>query len=296
MAHIALLVHGFAGKTAFMNEIHESLHEMFKNPIYDDILNLSYYSSIYGLDLSLPYDLRTPIYDSRTGQTLAHYLFKLIIKSIQHYSEFVVIDVYAHSMGGLVIRAMIKYLLNSQKDSFSIRRVFLLGTPNHGTRLAQKFINIPADIFLTGLNFILELPRGGISGSDWYTLNSQFLQMVPNSRFLRELNKSLNETEKSILWFTIRGLNTSGFLESVWQPFLFRKFWVNSTFPFIHRGVIPNDGLVDAQNVPLSHATNILIPEVGHMALLKWKSSIAGKKVYEAVYEILKAEMGMELL
>ncbi len=292
MLHVALLVHGFAGKSAFMDEIQESLNEISKIPIYNIILNLSYYSSTYGLDFSLPYDLRTPIYDPRTNQTLAHHLFKLIIRKIQNYSEFVEMDIFAHSMGGLVTRAMIKYLLGKSKLNFSIRRVFLLGTPNHGTRLAQKLINIPTDIFLTGLNLILELPRGGISGSDWYTLNSQFLQMVPKSQFLKELNRPLNDTEKSIEWFTIRGLNTSGLLESVWQPFLFRKFWINSTFPFIHRGVIPNDGLVDAQNVPLKYATNILIPEVGHMDLLKWKSSKAGRKVLYIVNEILKKRIG----
>jgi len=296
MLHIALLVHGFAGKTAFMDEIQEKLHEMSKVPIYNTILNLSYYSSTYGLDFSLPYDLRTPIYDPRTNQTLAHHLFELIIKAIQPYPEFIIMDIFAHSMGGLVTRAMIKYILSKYNLNFSIRKVFLLGTPNHGTRLAQKLINIPTDIFLTGLNLILELPRGGISGSDWYTLNSQFLQMVPKAPFLKELNKSLNDIERFIEWFTIRGLNTSGLLESVWQPFLFRKFWINSTFPFIHRGIIPNDGLVDAQNVPLNHATNILIPEVGHMDLLKWKSSSSGRKVYTVVSEILKGEVGKESL
>ncbi|MFX0173094.1 MAG: alpha/beta hydrolase [Candidatus Hodarchaeota archaeon] len=84
---------------------------------------------------------------------------------LKDYNEEVTIDIFAHSMGGLVTRSMIKYL-SSEKDNGIwirnglIRNVFLLGTPNYGTRLAQHAINIPVGIILTGLNLLLELPDG----------------------------------------------------------------------------------------------------------------------------------------
>ncbi len=278
---IAILVHGFAGKRGFMDEIEKCLTSSSFTNIYDDIVNVSYYNSKYGLDFSRPYDLKTPIYDPGTEQTLSNHFLNLINSSIQDHPPPVCIDIFAHSMGGLVTRAMIKYLAPFRDRKYKFSRIFLLGTPNHGTRLAQRIINIPTDFLLTGLNLALELPRGGVSMSDWQILKSQFIQMVPTSKFLVNLNKNLTEEEKSIKWFTVRGLNSSGLLESVWQPLLFRKFWINRKFPYIHIGMIPNDGVVDASSVPLKHATNLTVPSATHMDLLKWNSKKSGKLVRE---------------
>ncbi|MHA2173304.1 MAG: esterase/lipase family protein [Candidatus Hodarchaeales archaeon] len=276
---VAFLIHGFAGKKGFMNEIEESLCKSPFKKIYNQIFNVSFYNSKHGLDFSRPYDLRTPIYDPSLSQNLAQFFFEIINKTLNKFQSTVYIDIYAHSMGGLVTRAMIKYIFPKDNHKLIIERVFLLGSPNHGTRLAKKFINIPTDILLTGLNLALELPRGGIKLSDWQILNSQFMQMVPKSEFLQRLNSPLTVLELSIKWYTIRGLNSSGLLESVWQPFLFRKIWINGNFPFLHIGIIPNDGVVDAESVPLKHAKNILVVEATHMNLLKWISNEAGAKV-----------------
>ncbi len=276
---IAILVHGFAGKKDFMNEIEQCLTSTSFINVYNDVINLSYYDSKYGLDFSQPYDLKTPIYDSKIEQSLSVHLLDLIYSSIQNRRKKVCLDIYAHSMGGLVTRAMIKFLTRNRDKNLKFSRIFLLGTPNHGTRLAQRTLNIPTDILLTGLNIALELPRGGVSPDDWQILKSQFIQMVPTSKFLELLNKQVSKKEKSIKWFTVRGLNSSGLLESVWQPFLFRKFWLNREFPFLHIGVIPNDGVVDAASVPLKHATNLTVPSATHMDLLKWNSKKSGQLV-----------------
>ena len=115
--------------------------------------------------------------------------------------------------------------------------------------------------------------------SDWQILKSQFMQMVPTSKFLKNLNKQLTKEEKAVKWYTVRGLNSSGLLESVWQPFLFRKFWINRKFPYFHIGLIPNDGVVDAESVPLKHAVNLTVPSATHMDLLKWSSKKSGNLV-----------------
>ena len=111
--------------------------------------------------------------------------------------------------------------------------------------------------------------------------------MVPKSKFLQKLNGSFTEFESSIKWYTIRGMNSSGLLEAVWQPFLFRKIWINRKFPYLHIGIIPNDGVVDSESVPLKHAENILVTEATHMGLLKWISEEAGIKVREKITPII---------
>jgi len=106
----AILIHGFAGKTSFMKEIEETLRVEPFNQIYDSVSNISYYDSRHGIDFSRPYDLKTPIFDKNSKQTLAHNLFNKISAEIFDCKENVFLDIYAHSMGGLVIRSMVKYL------------------------------------------------------------------------------------------------------------------------------------------------------------------------------------------
>lgn len=292
---IAICCHGFLGEPGMLQEIEATLMEHPLNQIYDKVANISYYSSKYGINFTQPFDLKTPIYDETTKQTLAHNLFTQISLILKEYDEEVFLDIYAHSMGGLVTRSMIKYL--SKKKSTGIwisngviKNIFLLGTPNHGTRLAQRAINIPADIIITGLNLLLELPDG-ITSEDLQILNSQFMQMVPNSSFLRQLNKSSEDIEKSINWVTVRGLQwirQLGWFPVVWQPFLFRKFWIDHHFPFLHIGVIPNDGLVDARRVPLKFATNLTVPSATHMDLLNWKTKKSGQQVLKLLKPIIQ--------
>ncbi|MHA2231344.1 MAG: esterase/lipase family protein [Candidatus Hodarchaeales archaeon] len=296
MRQFAFLVHGFAGKKGLMREIESSLQENPYDQVYDRVANLSFYSSSYGLDLSQLYDLKTPIYDKSTNRTLAHYLLEQIIAEVETYQRDISLDIYAHSMGGLVTRAMVKYLLEDNKENETwikngvIRNIFLLGTPNHGTRLAQRAINIPADLCVTGLNIMLELPRGRMSSKDWQILNSQFMQMIPNSSFLEQLNERSKDIEQSINWVTIRGLKSTGLLGIAWQPFLFRKFHFDRHFPFLHIGLIPNDGVVNANSVPLKYATNLTIPNATHMDLLKWKTKSAGREVKEILHSITLAK------
>ncbi len=284
---VAVLIHGFAGKKKFMGEIEQCLVEAPFNEVYKEIFNMSYYNSRHGLDFSQPYDLRTSIYDPKVPQNLSQFFYKSILSTIENYQSPVYIDVFAHSMGGLVTRAMVKYILSKINQKFRINRVFMLGTPNHGTRLAQRLINIPSDIFLTGLNLLLELPRGGVDMTDLQILNSQFMQMTQKSLFLRELNGPLTNVEKSIKWVTVRGLNSSGLLEAIWQPFIFRKVRINRNFPFVHIGMIPNDSVVDADSVPLKHARNFTVPGANHMNLLKWISEESGQEVRSVLQPII---------
>ncbi|MFX0183384.1 MAG: alpha/beta hydrolase [Candidatus Hodarchaeota archaeon] len=291
---IAICCHGFLGEKGMLKEIEDTLKEEPFDQIYHRVSNITYYSSKYGINFTRPYDLKTPIYKKDTDQTLAHNLFVKICSILKDYNEEVNIDIFAHSMGGLVTRSMIKYLSKEKNNGIwikngLIRNVFLLGTPNYGTRLAQHVINIPVDILLTGLNLLLELPDE-VTSEDLQILNSQFIQMTPNSSFLRQLNRRSKNVEKSINWITVRGLKwvrQLGWLPMVWQPFFFRKIRINRQFPFLHVGIIPNDGLVDASRVPLKYATNLTVPTATHMDLLYWKSKPSGKQVLNLLKPII---------
>ena len=106
-------------------------------------------------------------------------------------------------------------------------------------------------------------------------------------QFLKELNGPLTDEERSVKWITVRGLDSSGLLEAIRQPFLFRKVWINRTFPFVHIGIIPNDSVVDAASVPLKHAQNLTVVSANHMNLLKWISKDSGKAVRDIVKPII---------
>jgi hypothetical protein len=293
---IAICCHGFLGEKGMLKEIEDTLEAGPFDQIYDRVSNISYYSSKYGINFTRSFDLKTPIYKKDTDQTLAHSLFLNICSILKNYDEKVSLDIFAHSMGGLVTRSMIKHLTRGRDDGIwikngLIRNVFLLGTPNHGTRLAQHAINIPVDILLTGLNLLLELPNE-VTSEDLQILNSQFIQMTPNSSFLKQLNQRSKNMEKAINWITVRGLKWKrqlGWLPIVWQPFFFRKIRLDRNFPFFHVGIIPNDGLVDANRVPLKFATNITVPTANHMSLLRWKSKNSGKQVLNLLKPIILA-------
>jgi hypothetical protein len=293
---VAICCHGFLGETGMLKEIETTLREDPFDRIYHTVSNISYYSSKHGINFTRPFDLKTPIYKRDTNLTLTHHLLEKVSSILRNYDEEVFLDIYAHSMGGLVTRSMIKYLSEVKNDGVwikngLIRNIFLLGTPNHGTRLAKRSINIPADMLLTGLNVLFELPTD-VTSEDLQILNSQFMQMIPNSAFLKQLNQSSKNIEQSINWVTVRGLKwvgQLGWLPLVWQPILFRRFRIDRHFPFLHIGLIPNDGLVDASRVPLLFATNLTVPSASHMSLLYWKSKASGKLVLKLLKPIILA-------
>jgi pimeloyl-ACP methyl ester carboxylesterase len=71
---------------------------------------------------------------SHNGRELAERLHQLLGER-DHPAE---IDIVAHSMGGLVARSALHYAsVAGMSWADSVKRVFMLGTPNHGARLEQ---------------------------------------------------------------------------------------------------------------------------------------------------------------
>lgn len=285
----AIVLHGFLGDTSMMEEVASKLTEL---GIYKVIHNLSYYDSRNGLDISKTFDVRTPIFQHNTTETLTHNLFH----KLSNLLKTTEVDFFAHSMGGLVTRAMLRYLAIRSNASLKIgesivKNVFLIGTPNHGTLLAKKFFNFPGDLMATSLNLLLDLPRGMVTEDDLQLFRSQFVQMIPKGDFLHELNAKDNFVEKAVKWFTFRGLNAEGLLGLVWQPVIFRKYWLNRPFPFVKTLPIPNDGVVNSDSVPLPYASNYAIEEATHMDLVRWSSKEPGRDVWTIVKDLIQAQV-----
>lgn len=110
------------------------------------------------------------------------------------------IAIVAHSMGGLVARAVIE---DPDLDPGNVRQLIMVGTPNHGSMLAQ----IPG-----GFDCIDHLGERGAEGGHFFAraaadgFNEAAPDMRPDSAFLRRLNaRDRNPRVKYSLLLGTRG-------------------------------------------------------------------------------------------
>ncbi|OLS16561.1 MAG: hypothetical protein HeimC3_53070 [Candidatus Heimdallarchaeota archaeon LC_3] len=261
------------------------------NP-FDKTWNLSYYDSDHGLDLTKKHHIGTPIFNLDSNSvSLVKNLYHQLITKVDNLNSEEIIDfsVIAHSMGGLVIRALVQYKTSYKNgivwltDKVSISTIALLGTPNHGTNLAKEWITIPAEIIIDTITDFFSIISGSFSLVH-INNNSQMAQMVKNSRLLKELNKK--EGIEGVKVITLRGMdNRLGLFPNLWEPFFFWKIRIDSNFPWIHIGVIKNDGIVHADSVPLKgkNIKNYTVIEANHQEMLNWITDSAGIQVKEKI-------------
>ena len=135
------------------------------------------------LTVGFRYDFHDPI---RANADILHYLIQTLT-GIQ-------IDLICHSMGGLVGRLAI--LAGSGPK---IRRIFLIGTPNHGAyRTSQLSANGQAAFAMTGLVWAMfpktgirdltrvpDIMRGPIARDAHHALNTEYVT-IPGTYFNRE--------------------------------------------------------------------------------------------------------------
>ena len=177
-----ILVHGYNGNSAQFSSIYNNPDVI--ETYGERIIRIDYYDHFMGEDINW---WRPGI--STIADLLAEY-----IKS-HHLDIRGNIDFVCHSMGGLVVRYMIKHHYKSLKQfygnkpgQFEIKHVCQLATPNHGV-----------DWFLLGL-FVFNL------------LSAQMNDMVPGGPFLEGtlFESGLNDPDETpygetIDWYTYRG-------------------------------------------------------------------------------------------
>ena len=168
-----ILVHGYDGNSAQFSSIYNNPDVI--ETYGERIIRIDYYGEFMGVKTSI-------WFPSIEGISLLLAFYIMTNHDIIRGN----IDFVCHSMGGLVVRYMIKHFYDAIRDffeekkkNFNITHVCHLATPNHGT--------------LTGLLAIL---IGSIQG----------IQMIPGSPFLKLLNFP-DETPYSdtIEWYTYRG-------------------------------------------------------------------------------------------
>ncbi|TFG04182.1 MAG: hypothetical protein EU536_05080, partial [Promethearchaeota archaeon] len=265
-----LCVHGYTGSSV-------QFDDFLTNPdlgaFYNNIVAVDYYkdNDHYGHRILEEYgDVNIPI--AEIGDALVAYI-------LGHPETFhTTIDIVAHSMGGLVVREMIKYrYLDLVAAGYRIDDVALIATPNHGTWISEF------PLFLLGLVtvvsailFYLDRVIGGLAVIIGGVLISIFLAFLIGfiggtqgeqmnvilNRTLTTLN-SPDETPygvddeddlyKHISWSTYRGN------KGIWiqpKPPFFGSSWlfvIINPFIYFEGG---EDGLVHCSSVPLNGAHN----------------------------------------
>lgn len=237
---VLLLVHGFKDNPSNMNDIYLYLRGASRN--YDQIIYYDLYkeegettefarlfSGDYNIyDTTIGPESAGDIDDISFAKRLYDDLQSLLTPSPTAEGNY--IDIVAHSMGGLVVRSMIKNFAKSNVIvGFKIDSVILLSTPNHGTRLAKLVTSIicPAVSVSNDIKKMAELINIDLEDlakevikdafpviGDAYinifwdglkdVFDNQIFQMSPSSDFLDYLNSD-DETPYYITWVTARG-------------------------------------------------------------------------------------------
>ncbi len=270
-----LLVHGFGGNST---QYHDFLTNPILNKFYDNIIAIDYYgdSDFSGNGLKKGFTVDTPI--ENVADALAEYI-------LEHPEKFhKLIDIIAYSMGGLVVRSMIKRNYPSLiKKGYTLDDVALIASPNHGTTVANPPVFLIFLIILCGiglgvslslsffLHVLLLIPFalfsiavliffrkiGGYQGTQ--------MASFPISKFLIDLNEGdetpygiddLGEQYQDISWSTFYG---KGFHKGQFLMFLINPFKL----------VSDSDGLVHVSSVPLEGSKNYGPYPLDHDELLK---------------------------
>ncbi len=175
--NILLLVHGIIGDTQQMAEAFRPAIESKK---YDVVLTFDYEN------------LNTEI--EKTAEKL---LSKLINGLNLRFLKDKNLDIVAHSMGGLVSRYMIEKL----KGDEIVRHLFMCGTPNGGSPIANvlEYRNLLTTLMTIGVNFGFSTPlAAGFLAVLNHTkkLTVTLEQMDSNKDFIKELKETTQPKTK----------------------------------------------------------------------------------------------------
>jgi len=203
-------IHGYGGNNSQFDDLLQCMEKSsfskrhIKKNVH--IHFFDYFKKYYAINMTLD-----EIHNIKGGiSTYATDFFELL-NSNYYSSTQIDIDIVAHSLGGLIVREMLRLYSTQLRDiGINIARVITLGTPHLGSDLSN--------------NPLVELIIG--SDCDNQVINS----MAPDSDFITLLNRNPESYMSNIEWYFIAGINLNIF------PIIIQEL--------VFSGV-PGDGIVD---------------------------------------------------
>ncbi|TFG20038.1 MAG: hypothetical protein EU529_15500 [Promethearchaeota archaeon] len=172
------LIHGFDGRSKdfkkfYDEDANDEAEELDEE--YENLLRIDYYDNPNQMGQS--FDIYNPIQDIAEG------LKNFMIDNPEYIADNV--DFLCHSMGGLVVRYMIKHYydeiiseFNAVGRNIKINYICMIGTPNEGTNYWWVFFySRQAQQMRPHSNFLDNLNRGDETPDDvdhWYTYRSRW--------------------------------------------------------------------------------------------------------------------------
>ncbi len=237
-----VICHGYQAGPLFTKSIK---HTLRKIDFFDQILNIELYNSYYGL-ITNRYSVVSPIINVNedlevelTNSLVEHVLKQIKTKLSPEIEE---IHFLGHSMGGLVVRSLLKHVImpNSdqwlfEKNSPNIGSIILLSTPNQGTQVT----NLRIVKWIGHLRMAYYFHRFGQPKRNLHLLRhkinrllgkkeeehdhshthatSQLDQMIPGSLFLQWLNSEPLYTDKIPHYIFCGTKNNLVITDKAWQ-------------------------------------------------------------------------------
>ncbi len=182
---VAPFVHGFTSETKWM--VSGILPWLEENGLHYD-----YY-------LTFDYETFNTRVSSQNGQTLAN-LLKAAGFAPDDGRH---LDIFAHSMGTMVIRSMVEMWGGEE----FVDRCFLAGPPNNGSRLAEAKRLVPILVTL-GVNQLVSFPPAIIAGWAMKKIANDCVggdDLRPSSDFIKQINGANKEAK--VPYYILAGRN-----------------------------------------------------------------------------------------
>ena len=317
------LIPGFASSTKkpAWQEVIETLTTKgtINTPHYTDVIPLELYSEEGALNPASDYNINTPIFNPAypDEKSLARKILSDLESALPGTEGK--LHIIAHSTGGLVIRSILKWLLEPSNDgsyyikNHRITSIVFLASPHRGTPVADKFFARLLHIGVETVFSSFGLAKSILQGSDLPVISfsdGEMAQLRTKSAFLQALNSDgmLIPGIKFINAVGSGGRRVNGWLLN---RYLFGKslFGLIPTFLFPSKndGLVPiNSALMKISEKEYSHVLsksispreeflfNIYLPkianQISHSELLLWQSYDPAKQYRDRIFDLLRED------
>lgn len=190
LSRYVYFVHGYFGDPTDFSTMKSNLMERELLNYYDGFRDFSYFDA-YGASTSEEKDLL------HWCTTVSDYALNFANYLIAHHESGTQVNIVAHSLGGIITREMLAlYRSNLESEGIDIGTVVTLGTPHHGTFLAN-LVNLAAVVASL-------LP---LYPNLYLWPSPVFYSVFPLSPLIINLNSNPMSYSEGIRWYTAAGVD-----------------------------------------------------------------------------------------